>query len=81
MEGVSPVDPEERAHKFCLNLKFVPLACHEYEHEAADQLLCECLNRSFSILPAILLILSYLQIHRAITYLFLFCRPIVTTMK
>ena len=34
MEGVSPVELEERAHKFGQGLKFVPLGCHEDEHEA-----------------------------------------------
>ena len=44
MKGVSLVDLEERTHKFGQSLEFTPLACHEDEHEAADQLLYELLT-------------------------------------
>ena len=81
MEGVSLVELEERSHKFGQSLKFEPLACHDDEHEAVYQLLCECLSPSFLIFPDVLLLLAYLQIDRSITCMFFFPRPIVTMMK
>ena len=66
MDGVSPVELEERCHKFVWSLKYAPLGCHDEEHEAVYQLLCACLTRSSPLLIDVLLLLSYLQIHRSI---------------
>ena len=68
--GGSLVDFEDQYHKLGRNLKYTPLGCHDDEHEAVDQLSYECLTYSFSIFPAVLLLLPYLQIHKAIPCLF-----------
>ena len=45
---------------------------HDDELEAGYHLLCELLTHSFQVLPAVLLLLTYLQIHISILCLFLF---------
>ena len=81
MDGVLMVEFENWCHKFGQSLKYAPLGCHDDKHETLDQILCECLNHSFSPFPSVLIPLACLQIHRAIPCPFLFFGPIVTMMK
>ena len=50
--------------------------CHNDKHEAEDQLSCEFLTHSFLWLPAVLLLLAYLQIVSAIPCLYCFFNPL-----
>ena len=70
MYGVSPVELEERCHKFGQILEYTSLGYHDEKHEAVDQLLCECFTHSFSTLTFVLLPSDYIQIHRAISCMF-----------
>ena len=69
MEGVSLVEIEERSHKFGWSLEFEPLGCHDDEHEAVDQLLCEWLSPSFWFF---LMSYSFYLTYR-LTYSYLVC--------
>ena len=80
-EEVSPVDLEEKYHKIFRSLECAPLGFHDEEHEAVYHILCECLTHLFSFFPGVLILLDYLQIHRAVPCMFLFFRYIVMMMK
>ena len=74
-KGGSPVDLEEKYHKFGRSLEYAPLGCHNDERDAVDQLSRECLNHSFFLSTDVLLLLAYLHIHRSIPCLFSFFNP------
>ena len=63
MKGVSIVEREQQCHKLRQSLEYAPLECHDDEHEAVDQLLCECFTHSFLLLPTFLLLLACIKIH------------------